>query len=116
MSTTYDTLPSVHWYGQSGQHYLTLALRADSKFPDLPGVYSMARLERDGNFTALYVGESESLDSRLTRCLFTHHAYASALIFGMTHICIVHVPGRVEGRLAVETDLRRALNPIVNRQ
>ena len=106
----------VVWFDSYGRRCDTLALPRDVTFPDLPGVYIMSRRQHDGTYTALYVGESESLHQRLTGGLIKHHAYVPSLIYGMTHICVVHVPGRSEVRFELETSLRRALNPIVNRQ
>lgn len=106
----------VIWHGASGTRYETQNDRIGATYRTIPGVYIFCRELSNGNWQPIYVGETDNFARRLTDELRQHHAWNCAVAFGATHICTLHVPGSLQERLNIETDLRHALNPTCNRQ
>jgi hypothetical protein len=106
--------PGVIWTGASGIKYQFSIHAIGGTCPSEPGVY-VATCLMNGIWVALYVGETEDLGNRLNN-LRLHHRYASMCSYGATHLGLSIVTGGSAIRKAIETDLRRALNPPCNLQ
>ena len=70
------------WTGKTGTWYHYEVYNILSPWNDVPGNYIFARQTLHG-WVAVYIGETESLKSRLTPY---HHKMQCALRSGMTHI------------------------------
>ncbi|MCB1487356.1 MAG: hypothetical protein KDJ88_07850 [Bauldia sp.] len=81
-----------------------------------PGVYIFCKLAPNGNWDAVYVGETAAFGHRLSRELFAHHKWPRIRAAGATHIATLHIPGPLWSRESIETDLRHSLNPPCNDQ
>lgn len=109
--------PIVNWPTASGQRLSFQLDPIGASYLQRPGVYIFTRQAANGNWDALYVGETDDFNRRLTRELVFHHRWPCIQKAGATHICTLHVPGKdVTAREAVETDIRQATNPQCNRQ
>lgn len=106
----------VEWPGESGARYRSQLYGVGTVFPIVAGVYIFCHRLPNGKWYALYVGECEDFRDRLYDRRWSHHHYPEALNLGATHICVAHVAGGKASRVAVETDLRRRLDPPLNRQ
>jgi hypothetical protein len=108
----------IRWFGASGRTYDMYLDPIWSAYLPRPGVYLFCRMISANQWGAVYVGETDDFSRRLTRDLTLHHRWESIRAAGATHICTLHVPNDYGGalRLAIETDLRHALNPPCNRQ
>ncbi|QEP30297.1 hypothetical protein [Pukyongiella litopenaei] len=106
---------NITWRGTSGQSYTFETHPIGTQFNPVSGVYIFCRQVASGNWEALYVGETHSLEQRLNTGIGSHDGYARARHLGMTHIAALIVTGHAE-RLRIETDLRHGLNPSANAQ
>ncbi|WEX10312.1 hypothetical protein [Chelativorans sp. AA-79] len=106
----------VRWTGKSGHSYDFHLDPIGTPFKDRPGVYIACKLARNGNWDAIYIGETESFQQRLSVNLLTHHKWASMIAAGATHFCTLHVPGVLWVREGIETDLRRNIPTPCNDQ
>jgi hypothetical protein len=110
---------NIDWKGASKAVRTFMTFPAGTHFLDEPGVYIFCRAKpgAPGYWEALYVGESDSLDRRISnpRC---HHAWQDAQVHGATHIGVHFVPKGFgdQQRRDIERDLRHGLMPPVNRQ
>lgn len=109
-------MPAVVWNGASGRKYSFELWPIGTNFNDIAGVYIFCRRLANGNWGAVYIGESSSLKGRLSSNLATHHRLDAIKRQGATHICALPISGHPSLRLAVETDLRQLIKPICNRQ
>ncbi len=109
---------NVTWKGISGTSYSTDLCQYGRTFYKNPGVYIFCRptVGLPNNWDAIYVGETEDFDNRLNVNLANHHQWPNIKVKGATNVCCLHVPSGRSRRLAIETDLRVALNPPCNRQ
>jgi hypothetical protein len=109
---------TVTWKEISGALYATDLCQYGRTFFENPGVYIFCRPTHLllNNWDAIYVGETENFDDRLNVNLTNHHQWANIKVKGATNVCCLHVPGDRSRRLAIEKDLRVALNPPCNRQ
>lgn len=80
------------------------------------GVYIFCKSTGNGNWNAVYVGETSDFDNRLNTGLQSHNAWPCISRNGGTHICVRQIVGGVAVRLDLETKLRQSLNPPCNRQ
>ncbi|MDE2020313.1 MAG: GIY-YIG nuclease family protein [Patescibacteria group bacterium] len=108
--------PIVIWVGASLRRYEFQLHPIPIVYLERPGVYIFCSRAINGNWNAIYVGETDNFSRRLTNELATHHRWKSIRAAGATHICTLHVPGHDSLRLQIETDLRHSLNPPCNRQ
>ena len=83
-------------------------------FVERPGLYVFCAPISQGNWNALYVGQTHNLQDRVGSGLSTHHRYFSASLTGATHIAVELFPGPEAQRLAAEQDLISALSPPLN--
>jgi hypothetical protein len=108
--------PKVIWTGSSGLTYETQLYPLGAEFYRNPGVYIPCRQTSEGRWIALYVGQTSDFKRRLTDDLRVHHHYLDFILHGVTHVCAIRVDGGLSERLLYETDLRRSLRPVCNRQ
>jgi hypothetical protein len=107
----------IYWTGASGTRYdFQLDAIGTIAYYPVEGVYIFCRPTGNSNHTAIYVGETDSFQRRLSDELQTHHALQAIRLHGATHISTLRVAGDRSYRLYVETDLRNALNPPCNKQ
>ena len=83
-------------------------------FVERPGLYVFCAPIAQGNWDALYVGQTHDLQARVGTGLSTHHQYLSAIIAGATHIAVELFPGPETQRLAAEKEVISALSPRLN--
>ncbi|MBU8920304.1 MAG: GIY-YIG nuclease family protein [Bacteroidales bacterium] len=83
----------------------------DTNWNDIGGVYLFCAQSSPGNWTALYIGQTESLASRLPN----HERWSEAFRFGATHIHVKVVTSESQ-RLALEESLLRKYKPPLNTQ
>lgn len=87
-----------------------------TNYKDEPGVYAFARNDSKA-WTIVYIGETDSLKTRLTDQLKQHHRYQCAVVNEKaTHLLTRIVAGGDQARLDLETGLRQAYEPACNRQ
>lgn len=106
---------NVTWHGASKTPYTFEVYPDGTAFNPVSAVYILCREVSPGSWEALYVGETQSLQQRLTIGAMNHDGYRRAKLAGMTHIAVHVVNGETQ-RLRIETDLRHGLNPVANRQ
>lgn len=103
--------PAHWWWGRSGLRRLFSVYRLDEFF-DFDGVvYILARARSDGLYDVLYIGQSGEGDVRLS----SHEKMAPARRLGATHVHVYFIEDRAE-RFRIETELRHAFDPPMNRQ
>lgn len=105
----------ITWPGASGTKYQTEVFPIGTTFNPVSGVYIVCKAATAGLWTALYVGEAQSLYDRLNAGVSAHDGYKRATRSGATHIAVMRTRSDAE-RLRVETDLRHGLNPPCNKQ
>lgn len=87
-----------------------------TNYKDVAGVYVFLA-SSENKWRIRYIGETESLKSRLTDKLLQHHRYECAVTRGKaTHIATRAVAGGKTARLDLETRLRGLFDPPCNRQ
>ncbi|ETW11190.1 hypothetical protein ATO8_18590 [Roseivivax marinus] len=79
-----------------------------------PGVYVLGRIEADGRFQPLYVGQSKDVSFRLGIGALNHDGMARATAMGMNAVAILRVDESM--LIDIETDLRHVLMPPCNLQ
>ena len=103
----------VVWTGKSGKRYEYFIYEIGTEFSAVPGNYIYSKLNSNGKWVAVYVGETENLKNR---DLESHHQKDCIKRNGATHIH-VHKSSTVKSvRLDEETDLRANYNPTCNKQ
>ena len=108
--------PLVRWTGTSRRQYHFQLWPIGTQFFAVAGVYIFCSPLSDDRWRGLYVGQTESFKDRLTDGLRQHHRLPAILQNGASHICVLPAPGGLALRCAIETDLRRILDPVCNRQ
>lgn len=106
---------TITWTGKSGTKYETESFPIGTKFNAVSGIYILCKVATPTTWTALYVGETQSLYDRLNAGASTHDGYKRATRRGATHIAVMRTTGDAQ-RLRIETDLRHGLNPPCNAQ
>lgn len=109
-------IPRLIWTGATCTTYEFEHHPIDTTFNTVGGVYIFCKEGADRRWYAVYIGQTDNFRGRLTDELATHHRLESISHAGATHICALVVTGDESKRLAIETDLRHALNPPCNRQ
>lgn len=108
-------MQTANWIGKSGRKYDFELYPRGTEFKSIGGVYVLCNLISARQLRALYVGETKSFHDRLNACAFTHDGFKRAARIGFTHITVLRCADDAL-RLAIETDLRHALNPVCNRE
>lgn len=107
---------TASWTGQSGQQYEFHVYPAGHGFKKLPGLYMFVKRNLNGRWSSLYVGQTSDFKQRIDDGLSEHQAWPCATNNGATHIAAMVFTGSETERLKRETDLRRLLNPVCNKQ
>ena len=107
---------TVTWMAQSGKTYSTRLHPIGAKFTPTDGIYIFCRQTPQDRLAAIYVGETDNLQRRLSEQLASHHRWDCIKAEGATHICELQVSGGAAVRLAIEEDLRKGLDAPCNRQ
>lgn len=103
------TEKTVSLKGMSGTTYKYRVYPKGTGFKDAPGNYVFAALS-GGKYTLLYIGETGSLETRLTD---KHEKVPCCNARGWTHV-MAHLGGGKSDRLAEESDLVKNYNPPCN--
>jgi len=108
----------IHWPGYAGRLHAFETYPIGTAFNQVGGVYIFCKPAPNGNWDALYVGETSDFNERLNTALQRHQAWPACCAGGATHIAVKIVGGAFDrdARLALETELRHSLNPPCNRQ
>jgi hypothetical protein len=106
----------VTWVGASLTRYATEMYAIGTQFKPIPGVYVFCKYVAADRVTAIYVGETDNLQRRLNTDLSCHHCWPQARQLGATHVCVLPAPQALVLRERIETDLRHALRPPLNKQ
>ncbi len=113
LTSTETKTPTITWTGTSGREYTYRIYRIGTSFKDEPGNYMFLKETKPHRYRSVYVGETGSLDDRLSNPE-AHHKRLCTKREGATHIC-VHINSKGEkARKAEEADLISALNPPCN--
>jgi len=104
------------WPGLYGVRYTFETYPIGTTFQQIGGVYIFCKLAPNGNWDALYVGETDNFDERLNTALQRHQSWPSCALLGATHLAVMIVGGGKLERCRIETELRHSLNPPCNRQ
>lgn len=102
------------WLGSSGASYDFAIFPLGTTFNAVSAVYMLICPVMD-QWLVLYVGETDSLLDRINRGYADHDGMQRALAMGATHVAVYPIEER-KGRLFIETDLRRGLQPSCNAQ
>jgi hypothetical protein len=103
---------TIHWYGASGKAYKYYIHPIRNDFRDLPGNYMFTKQTALGDWIPLYIGESESLQGRLSN----HDKMPCVTGNGGTHIHVHISPADTAVRRDEEADLLRRWDPPCNRE
>jgi hypothetical protein len=105
---------TIDWNGKSGTayRYWFLARMTADGILAVGGNYCFAMRLANGNFTPLYFGESENLQTRLP----SHDRWDEAKRLGATHVWAHSTPAGASARAAEEQDLIQYWNPPLNVQ
>jgi len=104
---------TVLWPGKSGQKYNYWVSDMDSTFKDEPGNYIFAKpASTPGKWTAVYIGETESLRDRLPN----HEKLPCVRRYGGTHIHTHTSSSDEDVRRAEESDLIENCDPPCNKE
>lgn len=108
----------VYWTGASGCNRVMNLCSYGLPFYPTGGVYIFCKPTPglSGRWLPIYVGETENFNDRLNANLLKHHRWNCIQRHGATKVCVVDIAGGKAIRVAVETDLRKSLDPICNRQ
>lgn len=105
----------INWPGYEGRTFQFEAHPIGTAFNQIGGVYIFCKPAPNGNWDAIYVGETGDFNERLNAALQRHQAWPLCRMHGATHICVMVVGGH-QARLNIETELRHSLRPPANRQ
>jgi predicted GIY-YIG superfamily endonuclease len=101
---------TIEWPGQSGKSYTHYIHPIETTFKDAPGNYVFAREASPGRWTPLYIGQTKSLNDRLSN----HEKEDCARRRGATHIHAHVNTGGESARLTEEKDLIGKWKPPCN--
>jgi len=100
------------WEGESGKKYKYWIYEIGTSFKDEPGNYIFTKKTNYGRWLPLYIGETDSLASRLPN----HEKLPCVMRNGGTHIH-VHISSSNEAiRCSEEADLIQKWNPLCNKE
>lgn len=94
-------LQTIMWPGASGHVYKYWISPIDSSFKDEPGNYIFAKESSPGQWTPIYIGETESLKDRLSN----HEKLTCVKRYRGTHIHTHTTSDGEQVRKAEEADL-----------
>ena len=104
---------TILWPGASGKQYNYWIYEIDTSFKDVPGNYIYAKEASPNQWTPIYIGETESLQDRLTS---SHEKLPCIKKHGGTHIH-AHTSSSDENvRRAEEADLIEKWDPPCNKE
>ena len=103
-------MATATWTGASGAKYTYTIYGLGTSFNSVGGNYMFVRLDSNGKYSSLYVGQTEDLAQRLTP---SHHKWPCATRNGMTHIA-AHTNSSEARRLAEEQDLLAKFSTVCN--
>ena len=106
----------INWRGRSGQVYAFELEPVGAMYRPRPGVYIFCSRAPNGYWNAVYIGETDSFQRRLSTDLHLHHKWQRIRAAGATHICTLHVPGGLALREGIETNLRQQIPTPCNDQ
>jgi predicted GIY-YIG superfamily endonuclease len=102
---------TIMWPGKSGKEYQYWIHPINTEFKDSPGNYIFAKETKPGHWLPVYIGQTNSLKTRLA----DHEKEACAKRNGATHIH-AHTSGGEAERLSEEKDLITHWKPPCNEQ
>lgn len=102
---------TINWPGQAGKEYTYWIYPIGTSFKEAAGNYIYAKQTTLGYWSPVYIGQTNSLSTRLAN----HEKEAGARRNGATHIH-AHVAGGESERLAEERDLIARWKPSCNEQ
>ncbi|WP_324034652.1 hypothetical protein [Aeromonas caviae] len=102
---------TILWPGKSGEQYKYWIHPIGTEFKDISGNYIFAKETSPGKWWPVYIGQTNSLSTRLAH----HEKEACAKSNGATHIH-AHTSGNEATRLAEEKDLIVNWKPVCNEQ
>ena len=102
---------TIMWPGKSGKEYKYWIYPIGASFKDAPGNYIFAKESKPGHWLPVYIGQTNSLSTRLAN----HEKESCAKRNGATHIH-AHLNEREADRLAEEKDLILRWKPPCNEQ
>lgn len=102
---------TILWPGKSGEKYKYWIHLIGTEFKDISGNYIFAKETSPGKWWPVYIGQTNSLSTRLSH----HEKEACAKNNGATHIH-AHTSGNEATRLAEEKDLIVNWTPVCNEQ
>lgn len=102
---------TIAWTGKSGKKYNYWIHPIGTEFKDSPGNYIFAKETHPGHWTPVYIGQTNSLKTRLSN----HEKESCAKRHGATHIH-AHTSGSEQSRLEEEEDLITHWKPPCNDQ
>ncbi|NQV36493.1 MAG: hypothetical protein HQ509_00630 [Candidatus Marinimicrobia bacterium] len=100
------------WPGVSGKEYKYWIASIDSLYKDEPGNYIFAKETSPGQWTPIYIGETESLLDRLSN----HDKLPCVKRHGGTHIHTHTTTGGQAVRRVEESDLLAKWDPPCNKE
>ncbi len=103
---------TMMWPGKSGTEYKYWIHGMETSFKDEAGNYIFAKETSPGNWTPVYVGETESLKDRLSN----HDKLPCVKRHGGTHIHAHTKPGGQSVRRDEEADLIERWDPPCNKE
>lgn len=109
MSTTTTATPTITLNGRSGRSFQFGIYPWDTSFKALGAVYVPMKLENNGRYTVLYVGQTSDLSERFD----DHHKQWCFNRYAKSHIAIL-LQSSETNRLAIEADLVASYNPVCN--
>jgi hypothetical protein len=104
---------AVSWPGKSGNKYTFNVYQMSGEWNALPGLYIFSKELTPGYWKALYVGETGSFKTRITR---THDEWPKAVALGATHVHAMVNHSGDSGRKQIESDLILQLQPPLNQK
>jgi len=102
---------TIMWPGKSGKEYQYWIHPINADFKDSAGNYIFAKETSPGRWSPIYIGQTNSLKTRL----YDHEKEACAKRNGATHIH-AHTSGGEDARRAEEKDLITRWKPPCNEQ
>ena len=105
--------PTIMWPGISGNEYKYWISPIGSSFKSAPGNYIFAKETSPNKWTAIYVGETDNLDRRLSNPN-DHEKLSCIRRHGGTHIHHHSSPDDDLLRRKEESDIRDKSNPPCN--
>lgn len=106
-------MSKVNWPGASGKRYEYSILTMNSDWNKVAGNYIFAKEISPGLWKALYAGETENFNSRMTP---NHECWKKSVALGATHVHARVTSLDKKVRCAEETDLILHHNPPVNQK